>query len=154
MVTLSKIRNWGETHHPAWIDLFRIVLGIILIYKGVQIALNLNAFSQWMAESKLIASFAISFVAHVIIVIHIIGGLMITLGTNTRLACLLQIPILMTAILFVNLPARILQLYSELSLSIFVLVLLVFFLVEGDGPFSVEHNVAEEEHLHDLLNEK
>ncbi len=147
MVTLSKIKNWGEGHHPAWIDFFRIVLGIILMYKGVQIAMNLNAFSQWMANSKLLASFAISFIAHIVILTHVVGGLMITLGTDTRLACLFQIPILLTAILFVNLPANVLQPYSELSLSIFVLLMLIFFLVEGDGPFSVEHNVVEDDRL-------
>ena len=140
MTALLKLQKWGNTHHPAWIDLFRIGLGIVLIWKGIQFATNLDAFSEWMAKCKLMASFGISFVAHLVILIHIIGGFMILIGTNTRAACLMQLPILITAIFYVNLPANVMQPYADFWLAIIVLFGLVFFIVEGDGPFSVEHN--------------
>ena len=143
MKMLSKVQEWGNSHHPAWIDLFRIALGVILMWKGVQIATNLRAFSELMARSKLAASVGISFLAHAVIVIHIIGGFMISIGTNTRSACLAQLPILLTAIFFVNLPTNITKPYSELSLSVTVLILLVFFVIEGNGPLSVDKDVTE-----------
>ena len=145
MKTLTKIQRWGDAHHPAWFDVFRILLGLVLLWKGIQIAYNLDAFSEMMAKSKLPASFGISLIAHLIIMLHIIGGLLITIGTNTRLACLVQIPVLLGAIFFVNLPANIMRPYSEFGLSVTVLVALVFFMVEGNGPLSVERNNLNEE---------
>ena len=139
MKTLSKIQKWGDTHHPAWFDLFRITLGLILLWKGIQFATNLDAFSEMMAKNKVAAAFAISLIAHLVIFVHIIGGLMIAIGTNTRAACLVQIPILLVAIFYVNLPANISKPYAEFWLAVSVLIALVVFVVEGDGPLSVEH---------------
>jgi uncharacterized membrane protein YphA (DoxX/SURF4 family) len=135
---ITKIERWGDTHHPRWIDILRIILGLVLIWKGVEFALNLNAFSVLMAKSKLATSFGISLSAHLIIVIHIIGGLMITIGTQTRSSCLFQIPILLVAVFFVNFPSHVFKPYSEFWLSVSVLVGLIFFLVEGNGPLSVD----------------
>lgn len=144
MKTLTKIQRWGDTHHPAWFDFFRILLGLILLWKGIQVAMNLDAFSHMMAESRLPASFAISFFAHLVILVHIIGGAMIAVGTNTRAACLVQIPILLAAIFYVNLPADVLRPYSELWLSVSVLIALVVFMIEGNGPLSVENWQADQ----------
>ncbi len=141
MHPLQKIQRWGDTHHPLWFDFIRIGLGLVLIWKGIQFAANLDAFSHLMARTTLPRSIAISFVAHLVIVFHLIGGLMITLGTNTRAACLAQIPILLVALFYVNLPANILQPYAELWLSVGVLIALLFFAIEGDGPLSVEHGL-------------
>ena len=143
MHTISKIQKWGDAHHPHWIDFFRIALGVILIWKGIQFATHLGAFTQLMISTDVGQSIGISLVAHLIILIHIIGGLMIALGTQTRLACLFQLPIVLAAIFLVNLPAKLTQPYAELWLSISVLVALVFFLVEGNGRLSVEHSHTE-----------
>ena len=65
----------------------------------------------------------------------------------TRAACVIQIPILIGAIIFVNIGATrdAFSPYSELFLSIIVLLLLVYFLIIGNGPLSVK--VPPEEHL-------
>jgi uncharacterized membrane protein YphA (DoxX/SURF4 family) len=140
MSIIARIERWGNRHHPKWIDIFRITLGLILIWKGIQFALNLDAFSAVMAKAPLAKSIGISLLAHLIIFIHIIGGLMIAIGTQTRLSCLFQLPILLVAVFFVNLPNNIFKPYSDFALSVTVLIGLVFFLVEGDGPLSVEHD--------------
>ncbi len=139
METISKIQRWGDTHHPLWIDLFRIMLGIFLCWKGIQFATNLDAFTELMLQTSVGKSLAISLAAHAVILIHIIGGIMITIGTNTRVACLLQVPVLLVAVFYVNLPAKIAGVYSEFWLSVIVLLALLFFMVEGNGPLSVEH---------------
>ena len=144
MKTISKIQRWGDTHHPAWFDFFRVLLGLVLLWKGIQIATHLDAFSQMMAGSKLPTSVAISFFAHLVLLVHIIGGLMIAIGTNTRIACLVQIPILLIAIFYVNLPANVLKLYSEFWLSVSVLIALVFFTIEGNGPLSVDRDLDKD----------
>jgi len=145
MNIISRIEKWGDTHHPGWLDVFRMLLGLVLVWKGVEFALNLDAFSKVMARTGLITSLGISMSAHLIIFIHLIGGLMIAIGTHTRASCLFQIPILLIAVFYVNLPEHVFKPYSEFWLSVAVLVGLLFFLVEGNGPLSVEREQYRKE---------
>lgn len=85
MNLLKKIQHWGDQHHPKWLDYFRIVLGVILIWKGITFYTNMEAFSHLMRGAMLGAAVSISLLAHLIIVMHILGGIAITLGTHTRL---------------------------------------------------------------------
>ena len=139
MKILTNIQNWGDQHHPKWLDFFRIVLGIVLIWKGVAFALNLNAFTTLMMDSGIGTAVTISLVAHSIIALHCIGGLFIALGSHTRMFCLLNLPVLIGAVLLVNIRANIFSPYSEFWFSITVLAALVCFLIEGDGVISVQY---------------
>ncbi|TDO22448.1 DoxX family protein [Pedobacter duraquae] len=139
MSIITKIQNWGDEHHPKSLDYLRIVLGIILIWKGIAFALNLHAFTLLMENARLGTSVTISFMAHLIIALHIIGGLLIALGSNTRVFCLLNLPILIVAVFFVNLSPNIFRPYSEIWLSSLVFVGLLLFLVMGDGRLSIEY---------------
>lgn len=139
MNRLLKIQEWADRHHPKWLDYIRIVLGLILIWKGIAFALNLHAFTSLMENSGLGTAVTISMFAHLIIVLHIIGGLMIGLGTHTRLFSLLNIPILIVAVFFVNLPAHVFRPYAEFWFSCTVLAGLICFLIEGDGVLSIEY---------------
>jgi putative oxidoreductase len=139
MNLISKIQDWGDHHHPKWLDYLRIVLGITLIWKGVAFALNLHAFTVLMENSGLGTAITISLLAHLIIALHIIGGLLIALGTHTRIFCLLIIPILIVAVFYVNFPnQQIFRPYSEFWLSCLVLAGLICFLIEGNGVLSIE----------------
>lgn len=138
MNIISRIQDWGDNHHPKWLDYIRIVLGLVLIWKGVAFAFNLHAFTTLMENSGLGTAVSISLIAHLIIALHIIGGLLITLGTNTRTFCLLNIPILIVAVFFVNLPEHVFRPYSEFWFSSIVLLGLICFLIEGDGVLSIE----------------
>jgi putative oxidoreductase len=145
MNLLTKIQSWGDHHHPKWLDYFRILLGLILFWKGIAFALNLHAFTIMMENAMLGTSVSISLVAHLIIAFHLIGGLLIALGTHTRLFCLLNLPILFAAVFFINLSPNIFRPYSEVWLSGLVFIGLIIFLIEGDGVLSIEHqksNVA------------
>ena len=139
MKLLTKLRNWGDHHHPQWLDYFRIALGLILIWKGVAFWTNLGAFSNLMNETSILTATSISLVAHVIIVLHIIGGLLIVIGSHTRVSCLLNLPILLVAVFVVNMRDDIFRPYAEVGLSVFVLLGLICFLIEGDGVLSIEH---------------
>lgn len=139
MKLLTKIQIWGDHHHPQWLDLFRIALGVILIWKGILFALNLDAFTALMMQHRLGTAVVLSLAAHLIIGLHVIGGFFITIGSHTRLFCLLNLPILIVAVLFVNLSQNIFSPYAEFWLSCSVLAALVCFLIEGDGIWSVEH---------------
>jgi len=139
MKLLTKIQHWGDQHHPKWVDYLRIVLGIVLIWKGIAFALNLHAFTDLMEGSQLGASVSISLLAHIIIVLHLVGGILIVLGSHTRLFCLLNLPILLVSLVFVDLSQSILSPYSQIWLAVMVLAGLICFMVEGDGMLSIEH---------------
>ncbi len=140
MELIAKIQRWGDRHHPKRLDYFRILLGVILMWKGIQFATNLDAFTALMKDASLGKATSISLMAHVIIVLHILGGLMIAVGTQTRILCLLNLLILFGAVFFVNLREDIARPYAEIWLSSFVLIGLLCFLIEGDGIISIEHS--------------
>ena len=58
------------------------------------------------------------------------------MGVLTRFACLIQIPILLGAIFFIDLSPQMYRPLSELALSVLVLLLLILFLVVGNGRIS------------------
>ncbi len=139
---LQRLEHWGDAHHPKWMDIVRILLGIFLCYKGIDFLLNMGELIGLMT-SKSFGSFAYILAGHYVVFAHIIGGILLALGLFTRFACLIQLPILLGAVIFVNTNKDMLRPYSELLLSVLVLLLLIYFLIVGNGPWSVK--VAEEE---------
>ena len=87
------------------------------------------------------SGFLLIILSHYILFAHIAGGFMLATGLLTRLACLIQIPVLIGAIIFVN--TSMLQPFSELVLSILILILLIYFLVIGSGPWSLDRVINE-----------
>ncbi len=147
MNLLEKFEHWGDRHHPKWLDIIRIALGIFLCYKGVDYLRNTSDLIALMKNTSPFNEFVIILIGHYVTFVHIIGGFFLTIGMFTRAACLIQIPILLGAIIFVNINATrdVFSPYSELFLSVIVLLLLVYFLIIGNGPLSVK--MPPEEHL-------
>jgi uncharacterized membrane protein YphA (DoxX/SURF4 family) len=137
MNLLQKIEIWGDRHHPKWLDAVRIGLGIFLFWMGVLFIQNRDALTTLINEnpSLVVVSF---WLAHYIVFAHLAGGVLIMLGLLTRLAVLVNIPILLGAVFFVHSPTGLFQVHSIPGLSVVVLLLLVFFLIEGSGPLSVD----------------
>jgi putative oxidoreductase len=145
MNLLEKFEQWGDRHHPKWLDIIRIALGLFLCYKGVDFLRNASGLISLMNNRQPFSSFIIVLLAHYVTFAHILGGIFLTIGTFTRAACLIQIPILIGAIVFININVAkdTFSPYSELVLSILVLLLLIYFLIIGNGPLSVK--IPEEE---------
>jgi putative oxidoreductase len=139
MNTIDRIESWGEAHHPRWVDYIRIALGLFLIYKGIAFLSNIGEMMNLMnASSTSFGSFKTVVAGHIVVVLHIMGGILIAIGLFTRLACLVNIPILLGAVLFINLSSNLHQPVGELIISVLVLALLVYFLIVGNGPLSYE----------------
>lgn len=139
MNTIDRIESWGEAHHPRWVDYIRIALGLFLIYKGIDFLRNMGDMMNLVnASSTSFGSFKTVVAGHIVVVLHIMGGILIAIGLFTRLACLVNIPILLGAVLFINLSSSLQQPVSELVISIVVLALLIYFLIVGNGPLSYE----------------
>jgi uncharacterized membrane protein YphA (DoxX/SURF4 family) len=142
MNTLQKIEAWGDRHHPKWLDLLRIILGFIILAKGYYYISNTEALQQMIANSRV---GQISFLlAHYVAFAHLIGGVLIIVGLVTRVAILFQLPILFGAVLFINAKTGFFSAdSSELWFTLLILFLLVFFLVEGSGPWSLDNYMKQ-----------
>jgi uncharacterized membrane protein YphA (DoxX/SURF4 family) len=135
MNAIEKIEHWADAHHPIWIDFLRIVLGIMLFAKGVMFARQEEVLIGMLNSNASLAYLGF-FIAHYVIMAHLFGGLLITLGLLTRAAILFQIPVLLGAVIFFNLPQGLS--YAELYQSLIALVLSVVILMYGSGRFSID----------------
>lgn len=138
MNILHSIERWGDAHHPKWLDFIRILLGIFLFLKGVEFINNMERLTALMERSEFLGSISLGILAHYIVFAHLVGGALIAFGLLTRMAALIQIPILLGAILFINSDLGIFTPHAELWMSILILGMLIFFLVAGSGPISVD----------------
>lgn len=152
MNLVQRIEKWGDTHHPKWIDFIRITLGLVLIMKGFQYINNMTELTNTIGKAAFINTFSVSMASHYVVFAHLIGGALIMVGLLTRFGCLIQIPILLGAIIFVNIAGGLFQVQSELWFSVLILILIVFFAIEGSGPISIdvwmERNSDERPHKH------
>ncbi len=140
MNAILRIEEWGDHHHPMWVDFLRILLGMLLIAKGFFYAMHAHAITNLMLENQM--QYLIFMAAQYTILFHIAGGILIAFGLLTRFSSLMNLPTLICAVFFINLPKGMLPFNSELLLSVLVLVLLIFFLILGDGKFSAEHFIS------------
>ncbi len=138
MNLIQSMERWGDTHHPKWLDIIRVVLGIFLALKGIDFINHMDRLIELMTQSKFLGSLSLGLLAHYIVFAHLVGGALVAAGLLTRLACLVQIPILIGAVFFINSSAGVLAPYDALWLSVIVLLLLIFFLITGSGPLSVD----------------
>jgi putative oxidoreductase len=132
MNLVQRVENWGDTHHPQWLDIVRILLGAFLCYKGVDFLMNMGAMLGLITNKMSFGSFTEMLMGNYISFAHILGGILLILGVLTRFACLLQIPVLIGAVFFVN--TSLYRPFSEMLLGVVVLLLLILFLIVGNGP--------------------
>ena len=98
------------------------------------------AYLQWTMEDQHLINlspFWLQVVMHYIVFVHLTGGVLISLGLLTRLSSVLQLPIVIAAIFFINIFKS--EPNTELWLSIFACVLLAVFTVVGSGPLSLNN---------------
>jgi putative oxidoreductase len=138
MNLIQKVEHWGDTHHPKWIDIIRMCLGVLLFMKAIEFINNMDTLSALMGRSHFLGSISLGSMGHYIIMVNLVGGFLVAFGLLTRVACLFQIPILLGAVIFVNAPAGIIPTDSNWWLSLITLLGLVFFLIEGGGPWSAD----------------
>ena len=144
MTYLQRLEHWSDLHYPRWMDIIRIALGIFLCFKGVEFAQNTSKLMGIMTNQVPFSSFMLILVSHYILFAHILGGFMLVIGLLTRLAALIQIPILLGAIIFINSSPAMIKDFSGLALSILVLLLLIWFLIAGGGMWSFDEMMEKE----------
>jgi uncharacterized membrane protein YphA (DoxX/SURF4 family) len=142
MYWTQRIETWADRHHPKWIDILRILLGIALLIKGVALILNREQVFINMELSKIdVFSFLVT--SQYVLAFYITGGILIAVGLLTRVIVLFQIPILVATIIFIDYHKGLFALNSELIYSILILGLLIFYFIYGSGKFSVDYLLSK-----------
>ena len=145
MSVVTDVEKWGNSHRPGFLDIFRIVLGVFITYKGLDFITNMDEL-EGMTTSGVNAAYAGAALAHYIVFVHILGGPLIAVGLFTRIISALQLPILIGAVFFVNHEEGFLALgnHMELEISIIVLIGLVVFIIFGAGKYSIDEKRRRE----------
>lgn len=132
----TRFQQWNHTHQSFLLLIARIVLGVILILKGIFFISH----SQLLKELILNSRFAtgVGFWTAYITFAHLFGGVFLILGLFTRFAAALQIPVIIGALFFILPSQGLNDLGSDLILSLFVLTLLIYILVKGSGEISMD----------------
>jgi putative oxidoreductase len=145
MSVINKIEKWGDRHHPAVLDVLRIMLGIFLFLKGLSFMENMS-YLRWIIEDQQLLNlspFLLKAVMYYVTFVHMAGGILITLGLLTRLSSLLQLPIVISALFLINIFRS--EPNNDLWLSIFACVLLIIFSLIGSGPLSLNKLLSPKE---------
>lgn len=133
----NTLSAWFIENRDMWIEALRIYLGIALMLKGIEFILNQELAEELVGEVGL--PFFKFLSMHVVILVHLAGGFLLAIGLLTRIAALMQIPILLGAIFFVHLRQGLFQRSQNLELVILVLFLLIMFVGYGGGRLSVDY---------------
>jgi len=138
MTTLQQIRDWGTTHHPRWLVIVRVAVGLFLFAKGITFMHNATLLDRLLYGSESFAENQTHWLPILITWANLLTGTLLIIGLWTRLMALLQLPILIGAITFINSQRGGPVPETEMILAILTLLLMIFFLVEGSGPLSLD----------------
>lgn len=139
----ASITNWLNSHSDLAYPFIRIFLGIALFIRGVILFINPDILTQLEGASQFYWSFSY------VIILHIVGGAFLAIGLFSRLAALLQIPVLFGAVFFVHLKQGLIAVEQSFELSFLVLVLLTIFFLFGGGKLSLDENFARKKLIRD-----
>lgn len=137
MNLLQRLEYWGDRHHPKWADILRFALGIFLCYKGIEFLENMSAMISRMSGFLPNSYFSLTILGHYIVFAHLVGGCMLAVGLLTRAACIMQIPILLGALFFIN-QTEMFRPFAQIAVTLIALAGLIYFLIAGNGPWSVD----------------
>ena len=123
---------------PAWLTILRVAVGLILIWKGINFIRDTSVLKSLIEQTGIgIFTQNSGALALVVTILTLLCGFFITVGLFTRISAIVQIPIIVVAIFFVNMK-DIEQNGFELVLTIMVLFLLILFALRGSGVLSAD----------------
>jgi uncharacterized membrane protein YphA (DoxX/SURF4 family) len=142
---INSFRKYIDLHHPKWIDIFRILLGIAIFIKGIYFINNPDALLQILGSSKMSGWTFI--VEHHVAFTYLVGGILIAIGLITRIAIIFQLPVFFGSIYCCLTQKGFFSVFSDLTFSIVIFVLLILFLILGPGRFSVDGYMKRDHHM-------
>lgn len=144
MDLVHRIENWGDSHHPKILDVFRIALGGFLLFKGIAFMENTEYLKQLINDQNFItvSSGLLMSLVYYVTFAHMVGGILIGLGILTRFGCIIQIPIVAAALFLTG--------FFQYDINVMVwpsvvaLAALILFAVIGSGPLSLDRYLSEQ----------
>ena len=128
---IERITAWQWVHNSLGYDLVRIFLGAVLFIRGAYIALNPEALVELAGDRPL------DWTIYYVMIAHLAGGLLLMIGFLSRFGAVIQIPILVSAVFFVNLQTGLASGNQSLELSALVLIILAVIVIFGPGRYSL-----------------
>ncbi|WPU96047.1 DoxX family protein [Mucilaginibacter sabulilitoris] len=143
MNLVHKIENWGDTHHPKILDFVRIALGVFLLLKGVAFMENTSYLKSLIDSQDVVdlSPLVLMILVYYVTFAHMVGGILIALGILTRLASIIQIPIVLGAVFLTGIFQEPINAMAWPSVT--ALILLVLFTIIGSGPISLDKYLSE-----------
>ncbi|MBD3635959.1 MAG: DoxX family protein [Crocinitomicaceae bacterium] len=133
---ISKLNKWANSNTTLGTDLLRVALGILLFVKGIQFAQDSSYLVDLINAQN--PEWASLLIAHYITMAHFAGGLLIIFGLITRLAILVQLPLIIGAfIIHIKMGTD----AQALIMASIALLFAVFFLFFGSGKHSVDYEL-------------
>ncbi|MDX1429297.1 MAG: DoxX family protein [Rhodothermales bacterium] len=129
----QKLLQWQWQHNSLGADLVRVFLGLALLIRGLLFAINPDSLADLAPDQ------VVDWVAYYIMIAHLVGGALLTVGLFTRVAALIQIPVLVGAVLVVHIRQGLASPNQSLELAALVLFLLIVFFVFGPGKRSLDY---------------
>ena len=140
---LNDFRQFIDIHHPRWIDAIRIVLGIAIFIKGIYFINNSDALIEILQNSSIAGWTFI--VEHHVAFTYLVGGILISIGLLTRIAIVFQLPVFFGSIFCSLTNKGFFSVFSDLTFSIIIFFVLIFFLIWGPGKFSADEKMRKDE---------
>ena len=125
-----------ESNRHLVLDVVRVYLGAGLFFRGLVLALTDTGLQQLTGGAA--PSLTTSGVALYVMAAHLVGGALLVVGLYTRLAALVQIPVLAGAVLLVHWQNGLLSANQSLEFSALVLFLLGLVFLFGGGRWSLD----------------
>jgi uncharacterized membrane protein YphA (DoxX/SURF4 family) len=136
MTGLANVLRRIESNRHLVLDVVRVYLGAGLFFRGLVLALTDTGLQQLTGGAA--PSFTTSGVALYVMAAHLVGGALLVVGLYTRLAALVQLPVLAGAVLLVHWQNGLLSANQSLEFSALVLFLLVLVFLFGGGRWSLD----------------
>lgn len=137
MAITSRFQQWTHHNQSFLLLIARILLGVILLLKGIFFISNAELLKKMILESSFAAG--VGFFTAYVMFAHLFGGVFIIIGLFTRFSAILQIPVLLGALFFILPQQGLAEFGSDFILSLIVLTLLVYVLLKGSGEISMEN---------------
>lgn len=144
MERVERLRGWLESHRPSLFEWLRIYLGIALFARGVAFFTNPTVLDVLLQGRSLPGDI---FISNAVGLAHLAGGLLLTFGAVTRLAALVQLPVVLGAV-FLHARQGFSLTSPNLELALLVAFLLVLMVFHGGGKWSVDAWLAREYREH------
>lgn len=137
-----KVLRRLESNRDLALTVIRVYLGAGLFFRGLALLVPGMGLEQLTGGAAL--GVPLTVVALYVTAAHLVGGALLLVGFYTRLAALIQLPVLVGAVFLVHWQSGLLSANQSLEFSVLVLYLLVIVCVFGGGRWSLDERWGDQ----------